>query len=173
MESGGMMTGDERVAEGAWGPTRRSLLLTTFSLLIAPRLPGIAATEDRPMEQSEQRVDKPNRNAPAELSRFAFLIGRWRFDAKFKSASGDWQAFHGTWSGHYILDGYAIADEYRMFGPSGELLVLGMNYRVYDSAKRVWNIKWLSALDGTWTDLTTEQFGGVRFDGPSVTYVFK
>ena len=125
------------------------------------------------MNQNEQRVDKPNPNAPAELSRFAFLIGQWRFDAKFKSANGEWQAFHGTWLGHYILDGYAIADEYRMIGSSGELIVLGTNFRIYDAAKQVWNIKWLNALEGTWTDLTSEQFGGARFDGQSVTYAFK
>jgi hypothetical protein len=121
------------------------------------------------MEQSEQRVDKPNPNAPAELSRFAFLIGRWQFDAKYRSANGEWLAFDGMWLGHYILDGYAIADEYRMIGSSGELIVLGMNFRIYDSAKQVWNIKWLNALEGTWTDLTSEQFGGARFDGQSVS----
>jgi hypothetical protein len=61
-------------------------------------------------------------NAPAELTRFAFLIGRWRFDTKFKAANEELQAFHGAWLGHYILDGYAIADEYRMIGSSGELI---------------------------------------------------
>ena len=50
--------------------------------------------------------------------------------------------------------------------------MLGMNFQVYDDAKKVWNIKWLSALEGTWTDLTSEQFGGVRFDGHSVSYTF-
>lgn len=125
------------------------------------------------MKPHEPRLDQPNPNAPAELSRFAFLIGQWRFDAKFKSANGEWQEFHGTWFGHYILDGYAIADEYRMIGSYGEPIVLGMNFRVYDSARQVWNIKWLNALDGTWTDLTPELFGGARFDGQSVTYVFK
>jgi hypothetical protein len=164
------MTSDEGVAvQAGSGP----VLLTALSLLIGPKLSGAAATEDRPMEQNEQRVDKPNPNAPPELSRFAFLIGRWRFDAKFKSANGEWQAFHGTWLGHYILDGYAIADEYRMIGSSGEVIVLGMNFRIYDSAKQVWNIKWLNALEGTWTDLTSEQLGGARFDCESVTYAFK
>jgi hypothetical protein len=156
-----------------WNATRRSVLLTALSLLIGPKVPGAAATEDRPMKQNEQKVDRPNPNAPAELSRFAFLIGRWRFDAKFKSANEEWQVFHGTWLGHYILDGYAIADEYRMIGSSEELIVLGMNFRIYDSAKQVWNIKWLNALEGTWTDLTSEQFGGASFDGQSVTYAFK
>jgi hypothetical protein len=154
-----------------YGPTRRSMLLTALSLLIAPKLPAAATTEDHPMQHKQN--DHPNPNAPAELSRFAFLIGQWRFDAKFKPPNADWQAFHGTWFGHYILDGYAIADEYKMLGPSGEVLVLGMNFRVYDSARQLWNIKWLNALDGTWTDLTSEQFGGARFDGQSVTYIFK
>ena len=159
--------------QAGWGPTRRSMLLSALSLLIEPKLLGAIATEDHPMKQHEQRFDQPNPNAPAELSRFAFLIGQWRFDAKFKSANGEWQAFHGTWLGHYILGGYAIADEYRMIGSSGELIVLGMNFRIYDSARQVWNIKWLNALEGTWTDLTSEQFGGAQFDGPSVTYAFK
>ena len=52
-------------------------------------------------------------------------------------------------------------------------LVLGTNFRTYDSAKRSWNIKWLNALEGTWTDLTSEDFGGTRFEGKSVTYSFK
>jgi len=159
--------------QASWGSTRRSMLLTTLSLLIGPKFLGATATEDHPMKQHEQGVEKPNPNAPAELSRFAFIIGRWKFDAKFKLPDGEWQTFHGTWLGHYILDGYAIADEYRMIDSSGELIVLGMNFRIYDSAKKVWNIKWLNALEGTWTDLTSEQFGGAQFDGQSVTYTFK
>lgn len=124
------------------------------------------------MEQIDGH-DKPNPKAHPELSRFAFLIGRWRFDARFKSPKGDWQTFHGTWTGRYILDGYAIADEYKMLGSGGEVVVLGMNFRVYDSARQIWTIRWLNALDGTWTDLTSEEFGGAKFEGQSVSYVFR
>jgi len=115
----------------------------------------------------------PNPNAPAALSQFAFLIGKWRCEAKVKSAAGGWQTFQGTWLGYFILDGYAIADEYRMTGSSGELIVLGMNIRAYDATKQVWTMKWLNALAGTWVDLGPEDLGGVRFHGPSVSYVFK
>lgn len=125
------------------------------------------------MEQVEQPFGSVSPNAPRELSHFAFLVGRWKFDARLKLANGKSQTFQGTWLGRYILDGYAIADEYRMTGSSGEVLVLGTNFRAYDSAKKIWNIKWLNALEGTWTDLTTEHFGGARFDGQSVSYVFK
>jgi hypothetical protein len=124
-------------AQASWGPTRRSMLLTTISLLIGPEFLGATTRENHPMKQDEQRVEKPNPNAPAELSRFAFLIGRWKFDAKFKLPDGEWQTFHGTWLGHYILDGYAITDEYRMIDSSGELIVFDMNFRIYDSAKQV------------------------------------
>jgi hypothetical protein len=65
------------------------------------------------MHQIEQEFGKPNSNAE-ELSRFAFLIGRWRCKAKVKSANGEWQTFQTAWIGRCILDGYAIADEYRM-----------------------------------------------------------
>ena len=51
-----------------------------------------------------------------------------------------------------------------MIDSSGDLILFGMNFRIYDSAKQVWNIKWLNALEGTWTDLSRrEQFGGARF----------
>jgi len=125
------------------------------------------------MDRFNQNTGGPNPNAPAALSQFAFLIGAWRCDAKVKSANGEWQTFKGTWLGSFILDGYAIADEYRMTGPSGELIVLGMNFRTYDAARQIWNIKRLDALAGMWTDLGSEEFGGVRFDGQSITYVLK
>jgi len=96
-----------------------------------------------------------------------------RCEASVKSPHGEWQTFQATWLGRFMLDGYAIADEYRMTGPSGELIVLGINLRAYDAAKQTWNIKWLSALTGTWVDLGPEELGGVRFDGQSIIYGFK
>jgi hypothetical protein len=125
------------------------------------------------MDQVDQGFGKPNPNAPAELSQFAFLIGNWRCEAKIKLPSGEWQAFQATWSGRYILDGYAIADEYRMTDSSGDLIVLGMNFRTYDATRQIWNIKWLHALGGTWVDLTSEEMGRLTFDGQSITYAFK
>jgi hypothetical protein len=125
------------------------------------------------MDQIDQEFGNPNPNAPAALSRFAFLIGRWRCEARVRSAEGEWQTFEARWLGRFILDGYAIADEYRMTGSSGELIVLGMNLRTYDATKQIWNIKWLNALAGTWVDLGPEELGGVTFDGPSIIYAFK
>lgn len=70
---------------------------------------------------------KPNPNAPGQLSTFAFLIGKWTCEVAIKQADGSTSRLQATWEGHYILDGYVIADEYRMVDTSGNLLMLGMN----------------------------------------------
>jgi hypothetical protein len=120
-----------------------------------------------------QEFGSPNPKAPAALSQFAFLIGNFRCEARVRLPNGKWQTFQATWVGRYMLEGYAIADEYRMTYPSGELIVMGINLRAYDSARQTWNIKWLNALAGTWTDLGPEELGGVTFDGESIIYAFK
>ncbi len=125
------------------------------------------------MTKPQQEFGHPNPSAPAELSRFAFLVGNWRFEARAQGPDGQGQDFKGTWAGRYILDGYAIADDYRMIDLSGKLIVLGANFRVYDAGKKTWNIKWLHALSGTWVDLGPEELGGVSFAGKSVSYVMK
>ena len=127
----------------------------------------------RPMDHVDQEFGHPNPNAPSALGRFAFLIGRWRCAAQVRSSTGEWQTFQATWVGRFILDGYAIADEYRMTDASGELIVLGLNLRTYDATSQVWQMKWLHALTGTWVDLGPEDLGGVTFDGQSIIYAFK
>jgi Protein of unknown function (DUF1579) len=122
------------------------------------------------MDEIDKNFGKPNPNASAALSQFAFLIGRWRCEATITLANGESQKYEAAWIGRYILDGYVIADDY---GMAGETIVLGMNFRAYDSARQQWNIKWLNALTGTWTDLGPEELGGVRFDGQSIVYAFK
>ncbi len=125
------------------------------------------------MKRDEQRYGKPNPNAPQELSQFAFLIGKWRCDPKLKREDGTWESLNAIWEGRYILDGYAIADEYRMTTPAGELLVLGINLRCYDSKKKAWNMKWLNALAGTWVDLGPKELGGVMADEKAISYSMK
>jgi hypothetical protein len=121
----------------------------------------------------DYKFGRPNPNAPEPLSRFAFLIGKWRCDASVELANGERQTFQATWEGSFILDGYAIADEYRMINLDGDLIVLGMNLRTYDAKKQTWNMKWLNALAGTWTDLGAEELGGVRLEDQSIVYVVK
>jgi hypothetical protein len=124
------------------------------------------------MNQSDHDFGRVNPKAPAELSRFAFLIGNWHCEAKLLSANGTWQPYKATWRGCFILDGYAIADEYQMLDSSGGRVVLGMNLRPYDAGKQVWNIRWLNGLAGDWTNLVSEELGGVKVEGRSIIYAF-
>ncbi len=114
-----------------------------------------------------------NPQAPPALSQFAFLIGDWHCAARLKDGAGAWQSYRAAWRGRFILDGHAIADEYRMVDASGGLMVLGVNVRSYDAARRAWNIRWLDALTGRWTDLISPELGGVRMAGESVSYAFR
>jgi hypothetical protein len=137
------------------------------------------ARQDHPHQQLlDPAFGKLSPHAPPELAAFAFLIGSWQCNARIKSGSGDWQRFEAQWLGRFILDGHAIADEYRMTSLSGELIVLGMNVRTFDAATQTWTIKWLNALTGTWTDLVYTDLGGVQINhsngsGSSITYAFK
>jgi hypothetical protein len=125
------------------------------------------------MHEPNEDFGTLNSDAPAELARFSFLIGNWNFETKVTLADGQSLPFKGTWRGRYILDGYAISDEYRMTDLSGKLIVLGLNLRSYDANKQTWNIKWLNALAGTWTNLSPSELGGVTADGRSTIYAFK
>lgn len=124
------------------------------------------------MDRDEGEYGALNPSAAPELSRFAFLVGRWRCEARLKLEDGSWETLEASWVGRYVLDGYAIMDEFRMTRPTGGLLVLGVNVRAYDVKKGAWTLKWLNALDGTWVDLGPEELGGVTMDGGSISYRF-
>jgi len=147
--------------------------LALSSVVPAQRMREPAKEDSWPMKRNEQEYGKPSPNAPPELSRFAFLIGKWRCEAKLEREDGTWESLKATWEGRYILDGYVIADEYRMTTPAGELLVLGINLRSYDAKNKTWNMKWLNALAGTWVDLGPEELGGVKADEKAITYTMK
>jgi hypothetical protein len=51
--------------------------------------------------------------------------------------------------------------------------VHGLNFRTYDRSQRAWNLKWLNAVAGAWTDPGPEELGGVSFEGQSIIYTFK
>jgi hypothetical protein len=122
------------------------------------------------MMNCEKEFGSPNPKAPPELSQFAFIIGTWLCDVKVKGEAGTWQPYQATWAGRYILDGYVIADEYRMTNQEGELIVQGMNFRSYSVEKKTWIMKWLNARDSFWLELGPEELGGVRVTPKTITF---
>jgi len=119
---------------------------------------------------SDTAYSSPNPKAPPELSQFAFLIGSWRCDVSVKATDGTWQKYQATWVGRYILDGYAIADEYRMINGAGELIVHGMNFRSYSVEKKTWVMRWLDIRRSSWVELGPQRLGGVRVSPQTITF---
>lgn len=111
-----------------------------------------------------------NPEAPPELSQFAFLIGRWRCDVRVRGDDGAWQRYEATWTGRYILDGWVIADEYRMVDRGGHLIVHGMNFRSYSAVEKTWKMRWLDATRALWVELGPESLGGVHVTPQSITF---
>jgi hypothetical protein len=112
----------------------------------------------------------PNPNAPPELTQFAFIIGEWRCDVRVLGDDRTWQTYQATWVGRYALDGYVIADEYRMTNQAGELVVHGMNFRSYSIEKKAWVMRWLDATRSFWVELGPEELGGVRVNQETITF---
>ena len=71
-----------------------------------------------------------------------------------------------------FLDGYVIADEYRMTNQTGEVIVHGMNFRTYSVERKTWVIRWLSATGSFWLELGPEELGGVRVSPKTITFNF-
>ena len=146
-----------------------------LALLVTPLaiVPVFAQSSNRLSPKGTQAMNrkygKPNPKAPPELSQFAFLIGEWRCDVRVKGEDGTWQPYQATWVGHYILDGYVIADEYRMTNQAGELIVHGMNFRSYSVEKKTWVMRWLTT-GASWVELGPEKLGGVRVTPKTITF---
>ena len=85
-----------------------------------------------------------NATAPAELSLFSFLVGKWKGAGKARLPDGGGHAsFELTWIGRYILNGMAIADEFHSLAPDGSPY-LGISLRYFDATQAAWVIEYLN-----------------------------
>ncbi len=109
-------------------------------------------------------------DAPPELAQFAFLIGTWKCKGKVKSPEDEWQEFAADWIGQYILEGKAIADEFRATWPDGSLFMHGQNIRIYSAEQKMWRMKWIDALAGTVIKMGGPELGGVKVANGSITF---
>lgn len=115
----------------------------------------------------------PNPDAPPELSQFAFLIGEWRADGKWKGAGGKWKPFTAGWTARYILDGYVITDEFHTNDTGSEFQLHGRTFRSYDARRKIWVMKFLNARESSWLDLGPENLGGVEVTDDSITFMHR
>lgn len=91
-----------------------------------------------------------NENAPDETEQFEFLIGEW--NCTTKSLKPDRSGFvegEGRWVGYYILDGWAIQDDWSSPAPSGQIFH-GTNVRSFNPQTGKWDNRWLAAGSLQW-----------------------
>lgn len=92
-------------------------------------------------------------NAPPETAQFGQLVGIWDITDETIQADGSWQAGEGAeWIWYYILDGYAIQDDWiapPRYGTTqaDTLRQHGTNLRIYDPAAQRWDLAWISNSD--------------------------
>lgn len=154
-------------------PSFLALLLPPLAIAsVFAQSANLISQKDAQAMNRDKEYGNPNHKAPPELSQFAFIIGKWRCDARLKGEDGTWQPYQATWVGRYILDGHVIADEYRMTNQTGELIVHGMNFRSYSVEKKTWVMRWLNATGSFWLELAPEKLGGVRVAPKTITFNF-
>jgi hypothetical protein len=114
--------------------------------------------------------DTLNPAAPPQLAAFSFLIGHWTGHVNAHQVDGTPINLVAEWSGHYMLDGYAIADHFSMRDTTGQLVMDGMNIRSFNSQTGAWTMRWLEALTSTCLVLGPSELGGVEIRPGSITY---
>jgi len=142
---------------------RRVLLLFALALLGATRaaaqLPDVPAPDTL---GANFRHDSVGTSTPTD---FDFLDGKWniRFQSR-KSATEFNPAVAGTWSAQRTHDGLVIEDEFSLINPNDGSRSLTLTYRVYNKARKTWEIAGVSAKNGSpWAPGVSWSDGRDRF----------
>jgi len=118
--------------------------------LAAAATPARAQVPDVPAPDTlgaNFRHDSVGTSTPTD---FDFLDGRWdiRFQAR-KSPTEFWPARAGTWSARRTHEGLVIEDEFSLINPADGSRSLTLTYRVYNKARKTWEIAGVSAKNGS------------------------
>ena len=112
-----------------------------------------------------------NSQAPDELNRFSFLVGKWNGTGKTRLPDGNHAQWDGaTWIGRYILDGMAIADEFHAPAPDGKPY-LGISLRQFDTRRGAWIIEYLNVSYSFLRKQVGPQAGSVSADANTVIVI--
>lgn len=104
-------------------------------------------------------LDHRNPGAPPETDQFAFLVGTWSCTTRSMLPDGSMvDGPPATWTGRWILDGYAIQDDWATTRPEGTR-VRGTNIRSFNPETRVWDNRWLANGTLQWQYFSAEQVG--------------
>ena len=100
-----------------------------------------------------------NPDAPPETEQFAFMVGDWDCTIRRMGPDGQYAEARARWTGFFILDGYAIQDDWKVPQPDGTWRTTGFNVRHFDAKKGRWMCRWLSQPALTWVQYEAWQEG--------------
>ena len=121
-----------------------------LSLAVGPARDPVIAQETMPSARACPDFGSLNPAAPPETAQFGFLVGRWAVAVRGRTEDGRWdQAVRRAyWEGHYILDGYAVADYWYDYRPADRPDThRGVNVRLFNTDTAVWDITWQHTED--------------------------
>jgi len=99
-----------------------------------------------------------NPAAPAETAQFSFLVGTWDCATRFMRPDLSWNEGKATWTGYYILDGWAIQDDWVGHKPDGSDSY-GTNIRSFNKRTGKWDNRWLPQGSLEWAYFEAEKVG--------------
>ncbi len=96
----------------------------------------------------------PHPDAPPELLEFGFLVGPWNCEIEWPQADGSRGKGVGTWIGRWMMDGWAIRDDFRDGFYEG---FRATTFRSWDARERAWRGFWLDGRSGAWSRPLVEE----------------
>lgn len=93
-------------------------------------------------------------SAPPETAQFAFMVGEWSCKTRGRGPDGSLIAGpDSTWTGYYILDGWAIQDDWV------SAATRGTNIRTFNPKTNKWDNRWVASGSLQWKYYEAEQVG--------------
>ena len=139
-------------------------LVSSLVLVAAATLPATAQVPDVPAPDTLGANFKHDSVGTSTPTDFDFLDGKWniRFQSR-KSPTEFNPARAGTWSAHRTHDGLVIEDEFSLVNADGSR-TLTLTYRVYNKARKTWEIAGVAAKQGSpWAPGVSWSDGKDRF----------
>lgn len=102
----------------------------------------------------------PNADAPPETAQYAFLVGVWDCTITASRPDGVTKQNKAVWKGYWILDGWAIQDDWVSFDENNTPIFFGTNIRSFNPKTKKWQVRWLSQGSLKWKQYDTVKSGG-------------
>ena len=96
-------------------------------------------------------------DAPSELLQFGFLIGPWDCEIDWLRLDGTRSQGRGTWTGRWMMDGWAIQDDFRGGFYEG---FVATTFRAWDAQEKGWRGYWLDGRSGRWSRPLVQEKAG-------------